>query len=284
MARVAILSPAREDEHFTSRWPDVLAREAAPLRAAGVEVEGRIWTEAADLPSFDLVLPLLVWGYHRDPALWLEHVRRWEEAGARLLNPPSVLRWNADKSYLGRLAARGAPVVPTRYVERADADELARAAAAFGTARVVAKPVSSAGAWRTIRWPGDAAEDGPPAAAMIQPYLPSIESAGEVSMLFFGGRFSHAIVKRPQPGDYRVQPEYDGIITAHAPDADEHEAAGKVLAAIGEELLYARVDLVRGLSGRPELIEVELIEPDLYLGFDAGGGAVYGEALLAALR
>jgi hypothetical protein len=103
-------------------------------------------------------------------------------------------------------------------------------------------------------------------------------------MLFFGGRFSHAIVKRPQPGDYRVQPEYDGIITPHAPDADEHAAAEKVLAAIGEDLLYARVDLVRGLSGRPELIEVELIEPDLYLGFDPAGAAVYGEALLAALR
>lgn len=283
MPRVAILTPAREDEHFGGRWPEVLGREAAPLRAAGVEVEGRTWTEATDLAAFDLVLPLLAWGYHRQLAQWLDHVRGWEEAGVRLRNPASVLRWNADKSYLGRLAARGAPVVPTRYVDRIDAEILAGAAAAFGTERVVAKPVSSAGAWRTIRWPGDAAEDGPAGAGMIQPYLPSIESAGEVSMLFFGGRFSHAIVKRPQPGDYRVQPEYDGIITAHRPDADEFAAAEKVLGAIGEALLYARVDLVRGLSGRPELIEVEAIEPDLYLGHDALGGAAYAEALLAAL-
>jgi hypothetical protein len=119
---------------------------------------------------------------------------------------------------------------------------------------------------------------------MIQPYLPSIESAGEVSLLFFGGRYSHAVVKRPQPGDYRVQPEYDGIIARHEPDEAEMAVAAAVLDAIGEELLYARIDLVRGLSGRPELIEVELIEPDLYLGFDPGGGAVYAEAILSALR
>jgi hypothetical protein len=99
-----------------------------------------------------------------------------------------------------------------------------------------------------------------------------------VSLIYFGGRFSHAISKRPQPGDFRVQPEYDGIIAVHDPAADEIEAAQRILAAVEEDLLYARVDLVRGLSGAPELIELELIEPDLYLGYDEAKGAAFAAA------
>jgi glutathione synthase/RimK-type ligase-like ATP-grasp enzyme len=282
--KIAILTPSPGDEAYASRWRDVFENDAAPLRRAGVEVESRAWTDAGDLRGPDLVLPLLVWGYPREPARWLAAVDEWEAAGVRLLNPPSVLRWNTDKSYLGRLAARGAPVVPARYVERVDERTLSEAAAAFGAPRLVAKPLISSTAWRTIRWPEDPIEEGPHGAAIIQPYLPRIETDGEVSLLFFGGRYSHAIRKVPQPGEFRVQPEYDGVITAHKPAPDELEAARAILAAVEEELLFARVDLVRGLSGRAELIELELIEPDLYLGYDPQGGALFAEALLATLR
>lgn len=101
-------------------------------------------------------------------------------------------------------------------------------------------------------------------------------------MIFFDGAFSHAVSKRPQPGDFRVQPEYDGIIAACRPDADEHEAAARILTAVDEPLLYARVDLVRGLDLKPQLIELELIEPDLYLGYDAGAGSRFAAAVAAA--
>ena len=284
MPTVAILTPSPGDEAFAGRWRDVFDNDAAPLRRAGVEVEGRTWTEAGDLGGFDLVLPLLAWGYPRETARWLAAVDLWEAAGVRLLNPPSVLRWNSDKSYLGRLAERGAPVVPARYVERVDAGALAEAATAFGTERLVAKPLVSSTAWRTIRWPEDPIADGPQGAAIVQPYLPSIENDGELSLLFFAGRYSHAIRKVPQPGEFRVQPEYDGVIAACDPAGDELAAARAILAAVEEELLFARVDLVRGLSGRPELIELELIEPDLYLGYDPQGGVLFAEAVLAALR
>jgi glutathione synthase/RimK-type ligase-like ATP-grasp enzyme len=283
VAKIAILTPSPGDEAFASRWRDVFENDAAPVRRAGLEVESRAWTEPGDLLDFDLVLPLLVWGYPRETARWLAAVDAWEAAGVRLLNPPAVLRWNTDKSSLGCLAGRGAPVVPARYVERVDERALAEAAEAFGTQRLVAKPLVSSTAWRTIRWPDDAIEAGPEGAAIIQPYLPRIESDGEVSLLFFAGRYSHAIRKVPQPGEFRVQPEYDGVITACEPEADEIAAARSILAAVEEELLFARVDLVRGLSGRPELIELELIEPDLYLGYDARGGALFAEAVLGAL-
>jgi len=282
--RVCILTPDPASEGYRTRWRDVLERNAAPLREAGLAVEARDWANASDLAGFDLVMPLLVWGYPFAPAQWREAVNRWEGEGVRLRNPASVLRWNMDKIYLERLAGRGAPVVPTRHCTRLSETALEQAARAFGTDRLVAKPRISSTAWQTIRWsPGAGLDGGPEGAAMVQPYLPEIERSGEVSMIFFGGAFSHAIAKRPQPGDFRVQPEYDGIIRAWRPEPDEHEAAERILAAVDEPLLYARVDLVRGLDGAPRLIELELIEPDLYLSYDAGAGARFAAAVREAL-
>jgi hypothetical protein len=281
--RIAILTPDPASENYSTRWPDVLARLAAPLRAAGLEVEGRSWT-GTDLSGFDLVLPLLAWGYHHGNGRWAQRVADWQAAGLALRNPPCVLRWNSDKTYLARLEAKGAPIVPTLYLERLTEAALREASARFGTDRLVAKPQVSAGAWQTIRWsPGTSLDDGPSGAAMIQPYLRSIETEGEVSLLYFDGRFSHAISKRPQPGDFRVQPEYDGIIARYDPSPDEWAAAEAVLAAVDEDLLYARVDLVRGLDGKPALMELELVEPDLYLGYDPDKGAAFAAAVRDAI-
>jgi glutathione synthase/RimK-type ligase-like ATP-grasp enzyme len=283
-ARVAILTPDRTSEGYRTRWPDVLERNASPLREAGLEVEARDWAAASDLADFDLVLPLLVWGYPFAPSQWAEAVGRWEAQGVRLQNPAPVLRWNADKVYLERLGARGAPVVPTGHVDRLTGEGLEAAARAFGSERLVAKPRISSSAWQTIRWsPGHTLDGGPQGPALIQPYLPEIERSGEVSLIFFGGEFSHAISKRPQPGDFRVQPEFDGIIAAHGPAADERDAAARILAAVDEPLLYARIDLVRGFDGEPLLIELELIEPDLYLGYDEGAGARFAAAVVKFL-
>ena len=279
MGRIAILTPDPGDEGFRTRWAQVLERNAEPLRRAGLEVDGVSWTEEADWDAFDLVLPLLVWGYPRAHDRWVERVSELEGRGVTLRNPPSVLRWNADKVYLGALAARGAPVVPTLYYDRLDEAAMHAAAERFGTERLVAKPQVSSTAWQTIRWsPGRPLDGGPEDAAMVQPYLPEIERSGETSLLYFAGRFSHAIRKVPQPGDFRVQPEYDGIITRYDPAEDELAAADRILAAVEEDLLYARVDLVRGLEGEPQLIELELIEPDLYLGYDPAEGRLFAEA------
>jgi hypothetical protein len=276
---ICILTPDPANEGYRTRWRDVLERNAEPLHAAGFEVVGRSWADADDLADFALILPLLVWGYPRAHDTWVEAVTRWEGQGVRLHNPASVLRWNADKRYLGLLEERGAPVVPTLFADRLTLDTMEEGRARFGSDRLVAKPQVSSTAWQTIRWsPGQPLEGGPEGPAMVQPYLPAIETSGEVSLIYFGGRFSHAISKRPQPGDFRVQPEYDGIIAAYAPAADELAAAERILAAVEEHLLYARVDLVRGLSGAPELIELELIEPDLYLGYDPASGTGFAAA------
>ena len=162
---------------------------------------------------------MLAWGYHRDgpaPDHWAEQIGRWQAAGVRLQNPAAVLRWNADKAYLGALEANGAPIVPTIFVERITEAALHDAAAQFGTDRLIAKPRVSASAFRTIRWsPGTSLDGAPTDAAMIQPFLADVLEGGEPSLLYLGGRFSHAVSKRPQPGDFRVQPEYGGIIAPY---------------------------------------------------------------------
>ncbi|MGZ8997245.1 MAG: ATP-grasp domain-containing protein [Allosphingosinicella sp.] len=283
--RVAILTPDPADEAFHSRWRDVVERNAEPLRSIGIHVDGRCWTEAEDLGDFDLVMPLLAWGYVRAYPRWLEKVAEWEDRGVRLRNPGSVLVWNGDKSYLQRLADRGAPVVPALFVEKVTEQVMADAAVSFGTDRLVAKPRISHSAWRTIRWsPGDGIEEGPGGAAIIQPYLPEIETRGELSLIYFGGEYSHSVGKVPQPGDFRVQPEYDGIISACEPDPDWLEAAERILAAVEERLLYARIDLAPGLDGRPALIELELIEPDLYIGYDPDRGSKFAAAVLREME
>jgi glutathione synthase/RimK-type ligase-like ATP-grasp enzyme len=285
MPNIAILTPNPDDEAFGGRWSEVFDRMARPLGAAGVEVEGRAWTEAGELASFDAVLPLTVWGYHREAARWIEAVTKWERAGVRLLNPPDVLRWNSDKRYLERLASRGAPVPPSLFVDRATQRAVAEAAERWGVSQVVVKPQISASAYRTLRVrPGEPLDGGPEGAAIIQPYLPAVEREGETSLFFFSGAYSHAVGKVAAEGDFRVQPEWGGEISAVHPPADMVEAARTVLKAAEAPLLYARVDLVRDLEDRPVLIELELVEPDLYLGHTPDGGAAFVAAVRAALE
>ena len=283
--RIAILTPDPADPGREDRWDQVFARMADPLAAAGMTVDGPAWTDAGDLGRYDLVLPLTVWGYHRAGPRWADQVTVWEAAGVRLQNPAPVLRWNADKAYLCRLAERGAPVPDTILVGRVTPEAMTAAAARFGTDRLVAKPRASASAYQTLRWsPGEPLDAGPQGPALIQPYLPAIEQHGELSMFFLGGRYSHAVRKVPHSGDFRVQPEYRSVITAADPAPDEQAAAQVVLAHVEEPLLYARVDLVRGLEGRPVLMELELVEPDLYLGHAPDRGARFVEAVLGAVR
>ena len=283
MPRLCILTPDPDDESFHSRWREVFARMAEPLQAAGATVEGRAWTTDEDLSGFDLILPLMVWGNYRAVDRWLDRVADWERQGLPIQNPPSVLSWNVDKIYLDRLRQGGAPTPPTVWVERGDAEAVRRAREQIGWTDVVLKPRRSGGAYRTHRLMADDPLDfeAIEAPAMIQPYFPGVGAEGEVSLIFFEGRFSHAIRKVAAKGDFRVQPDWGGEVTRAEPDDAEMAAAQAALAAIEEgPLLYARVDMVRDQENRPVIMELELLEPDLYLGYEAGAQARFVEAVL----
>lgn len=289
MTEIAVLTPDPADPSFAGQWPGVLERLAAALAGAGITARPTPWTahvtDAAELAGFPLVLPVIAWGYHRDHARWVQACATWEAAGVRMLNPPSVLAWNSDKSYLARLADRGVAVPETIWADGVAQADVDAAFDRLGTDILIVKPRVSGGAWKTLRLSrGDRLADAPEGPAMIQPYLPSIESEGETSLLFFGGRLSHVVNKQPVAGDFRIQTQFGGrYVALPEPPAGALELAERTLAAIDEDLLYARIDMAQGPDGEWLLMEAELIEPDFYLGAAPEGGARFAAAVKARL-
>ncbi|QCQ97219.1 RimK family alpha-L-glutamate ligase [Brevundimonas sp. SGAir0440] len=289
MTQIAVLTPDPADKTYVGRWPEVLDRLKATLESTGATVTATPWSDhvedASGLEAYDLILPVIAWGYHRDHGRWLKACATWREAGLAVANPAEVLRWNSDKAYLARLADKGVPIPPTRWTDGVNQDQVDAAFAETGAPVLIVKPTVSAGAFRTLRLAlGEVLSDAPEGAAMIQPYLKSIETEGETSLLFFGGRFSHAVNKRPVAGDFRIQVQFGGLYRAVTPDAAAMALAEQVLAAIDEPLLYARIDMARDDAGRWVLMEAELIEPDFYLDHDPANGAGFAEAVKARLE
>lgn len=229
------------------------------------EIDWRAPIEA--FVDFPLVLVGTPWDYQDAEAVFLGKLDALEEAGIRVCNPAALVRWNARKTYLKDLAKRGAATIPTIWLERATADDVARALDAFGSEAVVAKRQVGAGAEGQSIHQADALD---PAwkmeqPMMLQPYLDQITREGEYSFLFVDGAFSHALLKRAAAGDYRVQSIYGGTEEALTPSPADLAAAQSVVEAVPFDTpLYARIDMVRGNDGALMLMEAEMIEPYLY--------------------
>jgi glutathione synthase/RimK-type ligase-like ATP-grasp enzyme len=278
--RVAILVPAPD---YEENWRPAFARKATALAAAGLAVEQRVWTDPGDLAGFDLILPLFAWGYQRDVAVWYALLDRL--AGLPVVNPVPVLRWNSDKAYLAELGAKGVAVVPTVEVAALDDASLAQARAALGAEEVVVKPAVSGGADGTHRVAPGAPipTDGLGQRRLVQPLMPGILADGEYSLFFFGGAFSHAIVKRPASGDFRVQEQFGGRETGWEASEAARLLAAAALAAAPAPPVYARVDMVGDAAGVLHIMELELIEPSLFLHHAGDRGAAFGQAVYAAV-
>jgi len=235
------------------------------------------WRDIAERAGeFAAILPLMVWDYFEgNEADFLTAIAR-AEAATPVFNGFDILKWNADKSYLDELEARGAPVIPTLTVEHVTQTNVARAFETLATDKLVIKPRVGGGAWRQVLYEkGDVfpeAEALPPEGALIQAFLPSVIEEGEYSFLYFGGRFSHAVRKTPKSGDYRIQSIYGGAEETYEPTRAERDSARDILDVLDFTPLYARVDLLRGRDGTLKLIELELIEPYLYLAHAIGEG------------
>ena len=207
--RLAVLVP---DPDYPEAWNWAYDVEADALKASGAKVDPVPWTRADDLSAYDLILPLVVWGYHLQYAEWLALLDRFERERLPVINPPALLRWNSDKAYLAVFDAKGVPTVHTMAVDALDEHALAEARARFGCSELVVKPPVSASATGTHRLgPNDAIPDDVAGQRMlIQPFMASVADQGEYSILLFDDVFSHALVKRPKAGDFRVQPHLGG--------------------------------------------------------------------------
>lgn len=234
--------------------------------------------------AFDAALIGTPWDYFDNRDAFLAKLDAIAALGVPVCNSPDVVRWNIDKGYLTELAERGVATIPTLLLDNPGRDEILAAFDHFGCDRLVVKRRVGAGAEGQF----DFTRDNPPAAdwrmghaALVQPFLPGIVEEGEHSLIFIDGQFSHGLIKRPAPGDYRVQSLYGGWDTAVTPAPDDLAAAQKVIAGLPFPApLYARIDLVRGRDGTLLLMEAEVIEPFLY----PLQGPELGPRLLAGLR
>ena len=255
--------------------------------AEGISLEACIWDQPFDASVYDGFMVGTVWDYPPKLQHFLDTLDRLNEI-APVYNSPALVRWNIEKTYLKALDEAGAPSIPTLWADKADADAIAAGFDRFGGDKIVVKPLVGGGAWRqALIKKGEAlpdADDLPLGACLIQPFLPGVPEEGEYSMIFFGGRFSHALNKRPKSGDYRVQSLYGATEVRWEPSEADLALAREVLnaarAITGEdEFLYARVDMVRGLTGGLVVMELEIIEPYLYPEQGPDMGAVFVEAL-----
>jgi len=257
------------------------------LRAKGHRVTVEIWTNAAvDWLSYDVVVLKSPWDYFDRVQEFYAWLDRLETLGVRLLNPVARVRWNADKKYLADLEQAGARIVPTRWLTRGARFEPDKLFADLGTERLIVKPAVSGGAKNTFaltRAEAQAASERLERLLceedfLAQPFLPQIQTQGEWSFIYFGGEFSHCVLKTPKSGDFRVQHYLGGHIEPHPAPSHLRAPADELVAQFAADCLYARVDGVE-VNGELLLMELELIEPFLYLTSATGTLARYEAAL-----
>lgn len=259
------------------------------LGSLGCRAEVREWG-IDDRYDAGLVVVRSTWDYteRREEFLgWLQRV----EATSRVVNPREVIAWNSHKSYLLELAGAGVPVVPTQVVNAAAPAEEQRAALAASGDRVVVKPAVGAGARGAMFAPATdpqlvahLAELVRHRDVLVQPYVEAIATSGEVSLVYFNGELSHAVRKLPGVGDYRIHEHLGGSTQRSVPSNAELSVAGSALRHVDTSapLTYARVDLVELPSG-PAVMELELIEPFLYLSHAPGAAERFAAVLFGEL-
>jgi len=261
-----------------------------PMAELGWDVDMVSWRDPhADWDRYDLVYICTPWDYQNDVAAFLNVLQTVEQSRALLVNSLELVRWNLEKTYLRELESRGAQIVPSQFHDTFSAGRVDAWFADHGTDRIVIKPVVGANSDHIIvlkRPVNDAmlAELSRSFASrpfFVQPFVDSVQRQGEYSLFFFGGRYSHAILKKPRAGDFRSQEEHGAeILAVAAPDA-LIRTGYDVLTMLEPGPVYARADFVHD-AGRYLLMELELIEPSLYFRADPASARRFARALTAA--
>lgn len=257
------------------------------LASAGIETEIVDWRSGdTDFSKFDLMVLRSCWDYHLRVAEfigWLQNVAQTTP----VLNPIGTVLWNHNKFYLREVAALGIETAPTIFVSHAKTLGAEEATTIRSWQNVVVKPAISASAHNTRLLdsaPWSAADEvfrimkGP---FLMQQFIPEIQDQGEISFVYIDGRFSHAALKRPAEGDFRVQQEHGGSAELFHPDSALLNQADRIAAAVWQvrDSLYCRIDAV-ARDGKLVLMELELIEPELFLGLAADAAERFAEAIV----
>ena len=249
------------------------------------------WADTSvDWAAFGCAVFRTTWDYFERFAEFTAWLNRLESL-TRVCNPVPTVRWNVDKHYLADLDARGVPVVPSRFLERGSTQSLSDVLADTGWDEAVIKPCVSGAARHTYRVNRATAAEIQPRltellsaeAMIVQPFMADIARSGEDSLMAFGGAYSHAVRKVPKAGDFRVQDDHGGTVSAHAPTAEQVELCERAMAAVSPVPVYGRVDVVRDPAGRLAIMELELIEPELWVRMHPPAADAFAEAVVRFL-
>jgi len=273
-------------------WPEPSRSDALyidALRARGVAVRHAPWNaDPGPFLAAGVVILRSTWDYHHD----LPGFRRWlsllDAAGVPLWNPPALVRWNLDKRYLLELGQAGIPIPQSVVLDTPSSDAVTEVMQARGWEEAVLKPAWGASGFgvRLVRLsevpdaPFDLEAPGRP--VIVQEYLGEVAAHGEVALVYFGGGFSHAVLKQPAAGEFRVNSQYGGSVSVIAAPEELRSAGERVIAALPSVPLYARIDGVLR-DGEFVVMEVELHEPGLWLHLAEGASERFADATLAAL-
>jgi glutathione synthase/RimK-type ligase-like ATP-grasp enzyme len=262
------------------------------LADEGIRAVPAIWSDpSVDWSSFDAVVVRAPWDWYRRPDEFTAWLGAIDRPDVRAWNPASLMGAHLDKTYLRTLERRGARIVETTWIARETSFDLRAWFREQRIERAVVKPSLSANAHRTVRFDAGSLDEASAVLAqilttgdaMLQPYAQEIEQGGELSFVFFGDELSHVVEKRPRAGDFRVQAEHGGAsVRIDAPSSLAAQASG-VIALLPARCLYARVDgVVRG--DELFVMEVEIVEPELFFRYDSGAPRRYARALRARLE
>jgi len=244
-----------------------------PLRELGWDVKFVSWRKKdIDWTEFEAVVIRTPWDYHKEPQAFLNVLREIENSGVRLENSLKIVEWNLCKTYLREIEQNGVTIVPTIFGSGLIDDGLVKGwLEKLSTDEIIIKPVISATARHTYRikeYSTDIAEIFREQKYMVQTYMRNIVAEGEFSLFYFGGEYSHSILKTPKQDDFRVQEDFGGTNEFIEPSRKLLRSGKRVLDVITPTPLYARVDLVRNEADEFALMELELIEPALYFRVD----------------
>ncbi len=261
------------------------------LARAGYSSVRLDWADPdADWSGFRCAVFRTTWDYYeRIPEFsgWLDRI----EPQTRLYNPASLIRWNMDKHYLADLKSRDVPVVPSLFLEAGTAPDLSRLLEKAGWGEAVVKPCISGGARHTWRVDRDNARELSAAieplmaheSFMLQPFIEDVLYTGEVTLMIIGGRYTHAVRKVAKPGDFRVQDDHGGTVHHWEPTSGQVEIAERAMAACPSPPAYGRVDLVRDERGQWLVMELEIIEPELWLRHHPEAAEALARAIIGEL-
>jgi hypothetical protein len=257
------------------------------LNELGVSHEIKAWSDPqVDWSKYSHLLIKSPWDYFDYYPEFLAWIEKIKKLGIRVLNDLDTIRWNSSKSYLLEIENKGFPVIAGMLLTKGSRPDLAQILQKIESEILVVKPLVSGGAKNTLKIPVSKWTDFEEKISqmlqeedfLVQPFIPEVAEVGEYSLIFFNGKFSHAVLKTPAPADFRVQHYFGGTIKEIEPDKNMLQSCQNLMDKFGANTLYGRVDGVE-IDGKFHLMELELIEPYLFLGLSEKALPNYKQAI-----